>query len=166
MIRRPPRSTLFPYTTLFRSRDESEREPHSRLAVLEYANDYVRARDPDERLERVHRQDRVDAQEVRRDYDGEAGQQNREASAPRLARDEAREEDGRGARERGQQSQREEGVAERGALEPRDDGDERRLVYVTPVEVFAARQVVKLVAEVAVAAVRQEVNQQLERRKV
>src|SRR2546422_11179149 len=25
MIRRPPRSTLFPYTTLFRSRDESER---------------------------------------------------------------------------------------------------------------------------------------------
>src|SRR2546427_4826990 len=27
MIRRPPRSTLFPYTTLFRSR----REPHDRL---------------------------------------------------------------------------------------------------------------------------------------
>src|SRR5436190_9973373 len=25
MIRRPPRSTLFPYTTLFRSRDEPER---------------------------------------------------------------------------------------------------------------------------------------------
>src|SRR3712207_7292852 len=71
MIRRPPRSTLFPYTTLFRSRDESEREPHSRLAVLEYANDYVRARDPDERLERVHRQDRVDAQEVRRDFRSE-----------------------------------------------------------------------------------------------
>src|SRR3989442_7591241 len=26
MIRRPPRSTLFPYTTLFRSRDQHERE--------------------------------------------------------------------------------------------------------------------------------------------
>src|SRR3712207_8853898 len=26
MIRRPPRSTLFPYTTLFRSDDESKRE--------------------------------------------------------------------------------------------------------------------------------------------
>src|SRR3712207_7843947 len=26
MIRRPPRSTLFPYTTLFRSRTEAERE--------------------------------------------------------------------------------------------------------------------------------------------
>src|SRR2546425_6984828 len=34
MIRRPPRSTLFPYTTLFRSRDASERaELHSRIAM-------------------------------------------------------------------------------------------------------------------------------------
>src|SRR2546430_4135464 len=31
MIRRPPRSTLFPYTTLFRSR--SEQEPDVRLVV-------------------------------------------------------------------------------------------------------------------------------------
>src|SRR3712207_8584113 len=30
MIRRPPRSTLFPYTTLFRS---AEREPRQRLGV-------------------------------------------------------------------------------------------------------------------------------------
>src|SRR2546430_10256772 len=28
MIRRPPRSTLFPYTTLFRSRDDCPRESH------------------------------------------------------------------------------------------------------------------------------------------
>src|SRR5258708_27190212 len=33
MIRRPPRSTLFPYTTLFRSRRKAERhEPHADLA--------------------------------------------------------------------------------------------------------------------------------------
>src|SRR5947208_5414022 len=29
MIRRPPRSTLFPYTTLFRSRDRLERPVHA-----------------------------------------------------------------------------------------------------------------------------------------
>src|SRR2546430_5814237 len=29
MIRRPPRSTLFPYTTLFRSRDEVEQLRHA-----------------------------------------------------------------------------------------------------------------------------------------
>src|SRR5215216_7427511 len=30
MIRRPPRSTLFPYTTLFRSRDRTRRPPQLR----------------------------------------------------------------------------------------------------------------------------------------
>src|SRR2546429_2313844 len=33
MIRRPPRSTLFPYTTLFRSRTAGEAEHRRRLAV-------------------------------------------------------------------------------------------------------------------------------------
>src|SRR5258708_29286828 len=33
MIRRPPRSTLFPYTTLFRSLSRSPKESHSRRAV-------------------------------------------------------------------------------------------------------------------------------------
>src|SRR5438309_3358563 len=32
MIRRPPRSTLFPYTTLFRSRDPDDREHHGVIA--------------------------------------------------------------------------------------------------------------------------------------
>src|SRR5256886_14984370 len=36
MIRRPPRSTLFPYTTLFRSvQDDGDRERHVEAAVLE-----------------------------------------------------------------------------------------------------------------------------------
>src|SRR5256885_11896669 len=33
MIRRPPRSTLFPYTTLFRSRDHIGSEDYTSLAV-------------------------------------------------------------------------------------------------------------------------------------
>src|SRR5258708_22577765 len=57
MIRRPPRSTLFPYTTLFRSRagdaDQAHEEDHGHLGdlhVLEHAevHDDDRA---DERLE-------------------------------------------------------------------------------------------------------------------
>src|SRR2546430_11741081 len=37
MIRRPPRSTLFPYTTLFRSRDDREIDLTAReFSVLEY----------------------------------------------------------------------------------------------------------------------------------
>src|SRR3989454_7808104 len=34
MIRRPPRSTLFPYTTLFRSRDGLQRVEHSLEALV------------------------------------------------------------------------------------------------------------------------------------
>src|SRR3712207_7794694 len=34
MIRRPPRSTLFPYTTLFRSEADAEEEAWVRLAVV------------------------------------------------------------------------------------------------------------------------------------
>src|SRR2546429_3714214 len=34
MIRRPPRSTLFPYTTLFRSNDEQVTFPTDRVAIL------------------------------------------------------------------------------------------------------------------------------------
>src|SRR2546427_2491113 len=34
MIRRPPRSTLFPYTTLFRSRQSGEPEQHADLRLV------------------------------------------------------------------------------------------------------------------------------------
>src|ERR1035441_8187859 len=37
MIRRPPRSTLFPYTTLFRSRIVKPRFHGDHVAVLQYA---------------------------------------------------------------------------------------------------------------------------------
>src|SRR2546425_1364114 len=38
MIRRPPRSTLFPYTTLFRSTVNVLEEPEIRQGIKEYAN--------------------------------------------------------------------------------------------------------------------------------
>src|SRR2546429_9821361 len=45
MIRRPPRSTLFPYTTLFRSRFESpEVRPQTPEADLHFIGDRHRAR--------------------------------------------------------------------------------------------------------------------------
>src|SRR3712207_8062380 len=49
MIRRPPRSTLFPYTTLFRSRDEEEAEhrEHEREPAEEHRAARRRAGGPD-----------------------------------------------------------------------------------------------------------------------
>src|SRR5256885_10091515 len=39
MIRRPPRSTLFPYTTLFRSRNGASRRGHQRVPKVAKATD-------------------------------------------------------------------------------------------------------------------------------
>src|SRR5690348_17363260 len=47
MIRRPPRSTLFPYTTLFRSRVRRSREPARRQGRLEAARPRRSRRGPD-----------------------------------------------------------------------------------------------------------------------
>src|SRR3989442_2038818 len=59
MIRRPPRSTLFPYTTLFRSVDRGAPElldlAHGDLRPVELGEE---ERHPTERLRRVARGDR------------------------------------------------------------------------------------------------------------
>src|SRR2546425_7651032 len=44
MIRRPPRSTLFPYTTLFRSRQENDAMDLRHLAVARCARDDLQSR--------------------------------------------------------------------------------------------------------------------------
>src|SRR4051795_1372393 len=43
MIRRPPRSTLFPYTTLFRSEHTSELQSHSHLVCRLWSSDVCRS---------------------------------------------------------------------------------------------------------------------------
>ena len=42
MIRRPPRSTLFPYTTLFRSIDDKDVQLERALLNVQYYSDYIR----------------------------------------------------------------------------------------------------------------------------
>src|SRR3989442_13479514 len=44
MIRRPPRSTLFPYTTLFRSRDRARRGEPCAAEADDSARDHARSR--------------------------------------------------------------------------------------------------------------------------
>src|SRR2546426_4044627 len=51
MIRRPPRSTLFPYTTLFRSERDDDLTPHQQRVAT--APDFERSR-ADGRGEAVH----------------------------------------------------------------------------------------------------------------
>src|SRR2546430_11205903 len=82
MIRRPPRSTLFPYTTLFRSLEAQhpERPPLARRARREpYGHDRDRERDDvDEDVERLGEErqaarergrDRFDDEDRRREHE-------------------------------------------------------------------------------------------------
>src|SRR5256885_7401226 len=56
MIRRPPRSTLFPYTTLFRSRND-EMHPRDRRQAAEEQQNVVQAQREAAERDRVLRQE-------------------------------------------------------------------------------------------------------------
>src|SRR3712207_7037974 len=57
MIRRPPRSTLFPYTTLFRSQTEDQRERFRHVRADSTAGAYVVETSPAHSGNRAERQD-------------------------------------------------------------------------------------------------------------
>src|SRR5256885_3588351 len=54
MIRRPPRSTLFPYTTLFRSLEDQVEHAHLRVVQGQHAADQQRADRKSTRLNSSH----------------------------------------------------------------------------------------------------------------
>src|SRR5260370_39128867 len=71
MIRRPPRSTLFPYTTLFRSRRQQLAVLHHELSVHDDVAHVTRPRAVDEARDQVPRlRLRVRAGEVEREEVG------------------------------------------------------------------------------------------------
>ena len=89
---------------------------------------------------------------------GEGGEEHGPAAASEFARKQAGEDDGRGSGEGGQESKRPEGCADGVGEEPGDPSDERGLVDVSPGGMFAACEVVELVAEVAVVGAGEEVK--------
>src|SRR2546430_12329068 len=87
MIRRPPRSTLFPYTTLFRSRAADARRPHARRVApprppLGVAND-----DRHRAHARLRRHHRGRLLPVQREDDSVSGQDLRGGAAVQRADD-------------------------------------------------------------------------------
>ena len=118
---------------------------------------------PEQRLERVHRQKAVDAEEdgCREDRQGRHPLCVPAAAEP--PRQEPRQDDERGTRQRGKDAQ----GGQRPAEEQRDlrpQADHRGVVDVAPVEVPGAVEEVELVAEVAVAVRERRVDDELRRR--
>src|SRR5438105_10344012 len=65
MIRRPPRSTLFPYTTLFRSRGRSRAELDRQLELPSRALEALDEPEDDEEEERAAREFELDRKSTR-----------------------------------------------------------------------------------------------------
>src|SRR5438874_11176333 len=74
MIRRPPRSTLFPYTTLFRSRLERRRAEPARAQRELRAIDRLRILPPRQELPPLRDLDQLDPVVARRERVPELGQ--------------------------------------------------------------------------------------------
>src|SRR5690349_23250414 len=84
MIRPPPRSTLFPYTTLFRSPDETESD-RSDTGPPAPAHEQVDPEEAhDERHVLLHEQERTDGEEVRRSEEHTSELQSRRDLVCRL----------------------------------------------------------------------------------
>src|SRR3989442_10100081 len=100
MIRRPPRSTLFPYTTLFRS----DKFADSLFADLESFNKREEeSRQKDEETERAKKEERLRMAREMEELRAREDEEQRKAEEKQLAREEqerrAKEEEGRLARE-------------------------------------------------------------------
>src|SRR2546430_17565686 len=80
MIRRPPRSTLFPYTTLFRSK------PQSFISTIQNPQQYRRACHPEQWLKGIHRKKTVERQIDRRDQCSQGREQLGKTSSAKLSR--------------------------------------------------------------------------------
>src|SRR3712207_8648260 len=83
MIRRPPRSTLFPYTTLFRSDGDRDRQLE-RLAGVPVAQHHVGAALLPVALERVARHGRAEEEQVVRSEEHTSELQSRQYLVCRL----------------------------------------------------------------------------------
>ena len=85
-----------------------------------------------------------------------------ETSAPELAGQDCGEKDEGYSQERGQDADGLHGIAQDRAFGGEEGDGERRVIDVSPVQVVGAHEVVELVAEHPVAAVRRHVEQQVD----
>ena len=115
------------------SREDAERDPPARVSGPDDANEREDAAHPEERLEAVHRHERVLREEDRREERAQSGEQLGVTPPAELAREHDRDRDLRGARDRGDPPQHGKRAAEQ-ERHLRVHGDEGRGVDVSPVE--------------------------------
>lgn len=146
------------------ARDDTEEQPKFAAGAIEDFQHDKRGGHPEEGLEHVHGEQAVETEIHGRDHHADAGQKNAVATSAEFARDQAGEDETDASGDGRKKMQGRERVTERDALKPGDYGDERRLIDVAPREMVAAREVVKFVDKIAVAAANQHVRYEKQKR--
>ena len=140
------------------AREHAKQQPQTLVAAFDDLDGDKRGAHPEERLERIHRQQVVEAEIKRRRNHRNARQDLRVGPRAQLARNQPREQDLQPRCKRWQEAQRVQRISQRHALKPRGRRNQRSLIHVAPVQMMAARQVVQLVHKVAIAAIEQHVQ--------
>ena len=139
---------------------DTEQQPETRRRSLDDADGDPRAQKPEERLERVHRKERVERQIRRRQQNRDRCQKLCEQAAAQLRSDAPGGIYHHSPSENRYQTGSEKRSTQCMTREPRDKRDQGRLVHIAPREMLAAGDVVKLVAEKSVMIDSRELDEQ------
>ena len=135
-----------------------EPDPVTRIVAVDRTDDAPDAARPNERLECVHCQPVVHHEITRHTDHRQRGQHLGENAAAHFASYFAGHPNGRGTGERREKPQTNDPLAKEMPRDPRDERDQRRLIDISPIEVLAAGQVIKFVAENSVTVRSEEME--------
>ncbi len=141
--------------------DQAKPEPVAWLIVLDGADGEVGTAHPEVRFQTVCPEQASVREVLRCDERTDGAQEKCELAAAEFAGDGGGLHDQKGRRQSWDEANAAQRVAKRGAADVNQEGDERWLVDLPPSEVIAARHVIELVAEVSIAVVEVDVEQQI-----
>lgn len=144
---------------------DSKGEPSRARLIVEGAHDAKCCDRPEEVVERVDRIEVIRPDQRGGRENGKTREPRRKGPSAKRDREPARHVDERGARERRDEADRSGRVAEDGPPRRKDRDRERRMVHIAEREVVRARQVIELVAKVAVRRQHDDVKEELGRGK-
>src|SRR6266487_4263944 len=142
------------------SGEHAEQEPKMRRTAIDDAHQQIDASHPEKRLKRIHGKEIAIDQKHDREKRSRTTERDSPTTTAQLARDRAGDCDRSCARQGWKQTDRKKRIAEQHSAQPNKQGRQWRKIDVTEVEMLAASHVIELVAKVAIAAVREQVDEE------
>ena len=141
--------------------DHAEPEPIPRIISLDGENGEIGAAHPEVGLQAVCSQQASVGKILRSDDGADGAQEHGVAASAEFAGQNGGLHNKQGRRQRRDETNAAQRVAQHGAADVNQERDERGLIYISPGKAIAASHVIELVAEISVAVIEVTVKQQL-----